>query len=246
MNRNYFITIVAGDDYKSLMEKYNKNTKCEGTIVFKYADAERIKKIYVSTHEQMLKDETLTNDEKVILESELNLAKSQSAEDFFNDLTYDYDHDENGNAITDKNIYGKYSSYAVGQFFSVPFTLNNGETSFSAKKSEIDWSKMHLNNIHIYESAWDMVMGNKKPKTEEDKIIYENMKNRTLYFENFGNRDTYVASNTAFWGYAFLSEETGWMDMEDNEQFTWMTQFYDMFIKTLPDDTTLTIIECRK
>ena len=91
-----------------------------------------------------------------------------------------------------------------------------------------------------------MVMEGKTPSNEEETIIYENMKNRTQYFQSFGNRETYVASNTAFWGYAFLSEDVEWIDMEEHEQFSWIMQFYDLFIKPLPDDTILTIIECRK
>jgi hypothetical protein len=246
MTRNHFITIVAGDDYKSLMSKYDINNCSENTIVFKIADAERIRQIFISTHEQMLKDDGLNDVEKNILSQELEIAKSQSPKEFYYNLTCDYDYDNDGNAITDKNIYGKYTSYAIGQLFSVPFTLKNGDTSFSAKKGDIDWSKMHMANSAIYEAAWDMVMGDKKPESEEEKIVYENMKNRTLYFQNFGDRETYVASNTAFWGYAFLSEESGWVDMEDYEQFPWIMNFFDLYISPLSDDTTLTIIECRK
>ena len=132
----------------------------------------------------------------------------------------------------------------IGKLFSVPFTLKDGTISFSAKKCDIDWDKMHLHNKEIYEAAWDMVMENKTPETDEEKLVYENMKNRTLSFQEFGNKETYVTSNTSFWGYAFLSEETNWIDAEKYDQFTWMMNFYDTFIKPLPDDTLLTIVEC--
>lgn len=246
MIQNRFVAIVAGDDYKTLLKKYDLNNNCENTVVFKLKDAEKIRNIYIATHEQLLKDDNLSSFERNLLTDELNIAKSQSPQEFYYDLTCDYDYDDEGNAITDKNLFGKYSSYAIGQVFSVPFTLKNGKTSFSAKKGEVDWSKMHLANKGIYEAAWDMVMEGKTPSNEEETIIYENMKNRTQYFQSFGNRETYVASNTAFWGYAFLSEDVEWIDMEEHEQFSWIMQFYDLFIKPLPDDTILTIIECRK
>ena len=48
---------------------------------------------------------------------------------------------------------------------------------------------MHLHGGEIYEIAWDMVMGNKKPKNEYEKNIYENMKNRTEYFQRFKTKE---------------------------------------------------------
>ena len=56
-----------------------------------------------------------------------------------------------------------------------------------------------------------------------------------------------MASNTAFWGYAFLSEKTGWVELEDNEeQFKWVVNFYNKFIKPQSDDTLISIYECRR
>ena len=90
-------------------------------------------------------------------------------------------------------------------------------------------------------------MEGKEPKTEEDKIVYENMKNRKAYFEKYGDKKTYVISNTAFWGYAFLSEKEGWKELEPNvNQFIWVSQFFDRFIEPLDDNTLLTIYECVK
>ena len=85
------------------------------------------------------------------------------------------------------------------------------------------------------------------PTTEYEKQIFDNMKDKTAYFQKFENKENYVISNTAFWGYAFLSEKTGWVDASDtNDQFVWMAEYYNMFIKNLPDDTLLTIYECKK
>jgi hypothetical protein len=73
------------------------------------------------------------------------------------------------------------------------------------------------------------------------------MKDKETYFKKFETKENYVISNTAFWGYAFLSEKTGWVDASDtNDQFVWMSEYYNMFIKNLPDDTLLTIYECKK
>lgn len=245
MARNYFITIVAGDDYNSLIKPYNKKMD-EKKIVYYYKDASKIKDNFIKVNKQILDNtEGLSDNDINIIKEDILFAQNASDEDFYFDFTAGLEYDDEYNAITDTNLDGKYSSYMIGKVFAVPFTLKNGETSFSAKKGEIDWSKMHLANQDVYASAWDMVMNHKTPETDEDKIIYENMKNRTLYFQDFGDKETYVASNTAFWGYAFLSEETGWIDAENFEQFPWMMNFYDNFIKPLSDDTLLTIIECK-
>ena len=89
-------------------------------------------------------------------------------------------------------------------------------------------------------------MEGKKPETDKEEKIYNNMKNRTGYFQKFGTKEKYVASCTAFWGYAFL-DKSGWKELEpDQDQFEWMISYWDRFIKPLPDDTLLTIYECTK
>ena len=90
-------------------------------------------------------------------------------------------------------------------------------------------------------------MENSEPENDYEKQIYENMKDKTSYFMKFETKDNYIISNTAFWGYAFLSEETGWQDASEIEdQFVWMANYYNMFIDLLNDDTLLTIYECVK
>ena len=90
-------------------------------------------------------------------------------------------------------------------------------------------------------------MEDSEPSNEQEETILRNMKRRENYLKGFGDKKTYVASNTAFWGFAFLSEDTGWMEMDETvEQFVWMTEYYNMFINPLPDDTLLTIYECKR
>ena len=87
-------------------------------------------------------------------------------------------------------------------------------------------------------------MENRKPVTKEEKLIYENMKNRTEYFKRFGTKENYVTSNTAFWGYAFV-DKNGWEELKDSDdQFEWMNNFYDRFIKNLPENSLISVFEC--
>lgn len=141
--------------------------------------------------------------------------------------------------------YKKCTAYEIGKWFSTPFFTKTGDERFQAKKGDIDWGHMHLHGQAIYGTAWELVMDGREPVNETEKTIYESMKNRKEYFSKYETKENYVASFTMFWGYAFLSEETGWLELEDNmDQYVWVTNFYDLFIKNLPDDTLLTIYEC--
>ena len=44
----------------------------------------------------------------------------------------------------------------------------------------------------------EMVVEGSKPENETETLIYENMKNRTAYFQKFGTKENYVISSTAF------------------------------------------------
>ena len=169
-------------------------------------------------------------------------------EEFYEELTEGLTiDDETGDAISTENRQGMFSYYEIGKWLSVPFLLKGGREVFQAKKSEINWDKIHLGGGDIYRRAWEMVMEGSAQTTEYEKQIFDNMKDKTAYFQKFENKENYIISNTAFWGYAFLSEKTGWVDASDtNDQFVWMAEYYNMFIKNLPNDTLLTIYECKK
>ena len=243
---NHFVAIVAGDEPEVLMSPFDKNIETEPRIIYRFNDAEKLRQQYIQVYEAIIKNSEegfVKEDAKDVLET----IKSRSAGEFYLDLTEDYEHDpETGDAISKENPIGKWSSYRLGKLFSVPFVLNDGKEVFQAKKEDIDWSVMHLHGGEIYERAWEMVMEGSEPKTDYEKQIYTNMKARTAYFEKFGTKENYVIGNTAFWGYAFVSKG-GWIELEDDmDQFKWVREFYDRFIDPLPDDTLLTIYECRK
>ena len=247
IERNFFEAIVAGDNPASLVQPYNKNILSkEPVVVYKFKDAEFLKAKHIQFYNGLIYSGKFTDDEVENLKQTRDEIMHISAEDFFYDLACDYEIDEEGNAVTNKNLNGKYSFYQNGKLFSVPFITLDGKETFQARKKDIDWSKMHLNGKKVYENAWDMVMGKKKPKTDEDRLIYENMKNRIEYFRLFGTKENYVLQSTAFWAYAFV-DKNGWTELDETvSQFGWVKDFYDRFIKPLDDDTLLTIIECKK
>ena len=215
-------------------------------IVYRYEDAELIKARHIEMYNGLINSGKFSDEEVKEMKETIRELIHTTAEDFYDDVTFDYEHDSNKNAISSENPKGKYSFFQNAKLFSVPFITKDGREVFTAKKHEVDWDRMHLNNQQVYADAWDMVMNNKKPETEEQKIIYENMKNRTAYFSSFNTKENYIIMNTAFWGYAFV-DKNGWYELEDNmDQFKWVSKFYDNFIKPLDDNTQLTIFECKK
>lgn len=243
----HFVCIVAGDNPDELMKPYDRREEEEPYVRYRYKDAAKIKEKYIELYEGILNSDEKTID-KEELEDIVNDLKEMSVEEFYEELTEGLTiDDETGDAISTENRQGMFSYYEIGKWLSVPFLLKDGKEVFQAKKSDINWDKIHLGGGDIYRRVWEMVMENSAPTTEYEKHIFENMKDKTTYFQKFETKENYVISNTAFWGYAFLSEKTGWVDASDtNDQFVWMAEYYNMFIKNLPNDTLLTIYECKK
>lgn len=246
----HFVCIVAGDNPDDLMKDYDLNKSVEPTIFYKYKDLETVKQTFIKEYQRRL--DICTNEfEKMYILDSIDDLKSMSVDDFAFSLTEDdnsyFINDETGDIMCDENPDGRWSYYQLGKAFSIPFLTIDGQEVFQAKKKDIDWSKIHLSGKEVYERVWEMVMEGSAPNDEHEMVLFDNMKDKQAYFNKFETKENYVISNTAFWGYAFLSDKNGWMDAEDVEdQFNWMSNFYDVFIKTLPDDTLLTIYECKK
>lgn len=244
----HFVCIVAGDNPEKLLEQYNGNKNVEPYVVYKYKDANKIKNCTIKYYESLKETINVPIEIEYLINSILDL-KEMSDEEFFETLCdrKDYYINENGDIMSNKNPEAKFSYYNKGKLFSIPFLTKDGREIYQAKKSEIDWDKIHLNGGDAYRRVWEMVMENSEPNDEHEQVLYDNMKDKVSYFEKFETKENYIISNTAFWGYAFLSENTGWLDAEDiNDQFVWMKNYYDLYIKNLPEDTLLTIFECKK
>lgn len=243
----HFVCVVAGDDPEKLLAQYDKRIKVEPYVVYHYSDAAKIKQSYIDSYKEVKKSK-VSDEVKHEIDLTIKEIESIDVDDFYYELTKDYDIDEKtGDAISCINPNGKMSYYRLGKMFSVPFFTKDGTEVFQAEKSEINWNVMHGGNTEVYKRAWEMVMEDSKPENENEEHIYENMKDKKAYFEKFETKENYVTSNTAFWGYAFLSEDLGWVDADEvPDQFVWMSMFYDTFIKNLPDDTQLSIYECIK
>ena len=244
----HFVCIVAGDNPEELMEQYDSNKKVEPYLVYKYCDAEKLKALHMKMYEAALKNENLSESEREELLSDYSWIATATPDEFYDDLTDGLTLKKTTrDAYSDKNKNGKWRHHQLGKNFSIPFLTLKGEEKYQAHKSEVDWSSMHLSGQDVYRRAWEIVIDGEEPQNETEKLIYDNMKERKVYFMKFGTKENYVMSSTAFWGYAFLSKETGWIELGDTQnQFEWVSNFYDRFIAPLPENTLLSVYECIK
>lgn len=224
-----------------MIKKYSNTYKVEPYLAYEFSKAKSYHDKHIKIYEEMLK----ANDND-FLRHHLEYLKSIDDIDFFLDITEGLEiDDETGDAYSTNNPDGKYDTCKIGKNLSLPLVTKDGKEVYSERKGNVDWGKIHLNNKETYEFVWDSIVdGTVTPETDDEKKLYDNMKNRKEYFRNFKDRDTYVNSNTAFWGYAFLSDKTGWVEMGDKDQFEWVCRFFDTFVKPLDGNTMISVYEC--
>jgi len=245
--REHRVLIVAGEDADERVTEFSSLKEVPPYVLYRVDDTEKLKNLKIKEWEEICKNPKAFNLPKEYAEEQLQELKTESDDDFYADLVAGYETDEDGNAISRMNPDGKFIAITRGGSFAQPFLLKDGTTSYSAKKSDIDWAQIHMNPefVNLYERTWEMCVEGLEPVSDVDKQVYENMKNKQDYFENFKDKEEYVTSCSSFWAFAFLNDLDIWLDADDCpvSQFEWMSTYYDRFIRGLPDDTTLTIFE---
>lgn len=243
---NFLSVLVVGENPEKLMDKYDLNLKVKEYIKFKYSDAEILKNNHIACLKEMLNNKNFKlNDFQVDhLNEILKMTKEMSPFEYYTELTYGYKYDEHGNAITDLNPNGKWLTKQIGDNFSLPLILKNGNETHQALMCDINWDLTNKTNNPInYDLAWEIVINKAQPKSKTEKSIYENMKDKKDYLSQFKNKEQYISFNCAYWNYAFL-DENGWVDLDDeNNQINWVVNYYDRFIKKIKPTDLLTIYE---
>ena len=245
--REHRVLIVAGDEPDERVSDFSSLKEVPPYVLYRYADVKQLKRLKIKEWEEICRDPKAFNLPKEYAEEQLEELIMEDDDDFYADLIAGYETDEDGNAVSRMNPEGKFIAATRGGSFAQPFILKDGTTSYSAKKSDIDWAQFHMNPefINLYERTWEMCVDGLTPVSDMDKQVYENMKDKQDYFEKFKDKEEYVTSCSSFWAFAFLSQADIWLDADDCpvSQFEWMSTYYDRFIKPLPDDTVLTIFE---
>lgn len=245
----FFSVMVVGDNPEELMKKYDNKLEVEPYIKYKYADASKLQKNAIKILNEIINDPTkfgLSIFQIDYFKERKKAINNMSPFEYYQSITDGLYYDKNGNALSEVNPNGKWSYYRLGKNFSLPLKLKSNKEAYEAVNSDINWDAMNMQNTNTYEIVWDLVHGIKSPETEEEKKIYNNMKDKTKYFSNFKDKESYVAYNCAYWNYGYL-DENGWKDMDDDgKELDWITNFFDRFVSKLKPNDKVTIYECSR
>ncbi len=244
----FLSVMVVGNNPEELMNKYKIGTKVDKYIKYKYCDADKLKENHISMLKKIIEkndDLNLSDYQIDSIKENIKTISEMTSLDYYNEITYGLSYDKDGNAYSDVNPNGMWSEYRIGNDYIQPLILKDGKTTYQSTVENIDWGKMHMfkDNINLYEKTWDIVINKKELLDDTDKIIYENMHNHIDYLLSFKTKEQYVKFNCSYWTYAFL-DKNGWVDLDCNKnQFDWITQFYDTYIKPLDKKELITIYE---
>ena len=245
----FFNVLVIGDDPIEKMKKFDKNLHVEPYIKFRYLDAEKMQKSTIKVMTDFIKNqERLKLSDGVItyLKERVRAIASMKPFDYYRVITANMRYDENGNALSTENPNGKWAfCNHTPTDFAMPFTLKDGTKSFQAKKGDINWNVMHMYNTELYTITWDLIHGDREPQNKQEENIIENAKGMDGYYSRFKDGEELAAYSCSYWNYAVTDGEK-WEDLDDHpDTMEWVKKFYNKFIKKLPDDTLLTIFECK-
>ena len=132
-----------------------------------------------------------------------------------------------------------------------------GYKTDSAYIKDIDFSKMHRTE-EDYKYAirfWELVVEGDKPKNKEEEDIVKWSFYKPEYFiKRYKTKEKYAECNSSFSMWAVVKDgvwyEKGKMGMfamsdeTDDEAVDWDLNFLDRFIKDLPEDTVITVVDC--
>ncbi len=121
----------------------------------------------------------------------------------------------------------------------------------------IDFSKIHRTK-EKYDDAirfWEVVVEGRSPKNEKEKeIVKFNFYKPEFYSNRYKTKENYAECISSFYTWAVVKDgewyEQGEMGMfamsdeTDDEAVDWQLNFYDRFIKALPEDYVITIVDC--
>lgn len=242
----FFSVMVIGENPQEILSKYDMNKKVELHAKYKYLDAKKMHSAALKMLSTILDDPKkigLTEFQLEYFRNRYKAIKSLSPFEYYMSVTEGMYYDENGDAMTDENPEGKWVTATIGKNFSLPLILLDGSACYQARAGEINWEAMNSDET-VYVIAWETVIDGREPQTDEEKRIYEAMKDSTEYLSKFASKEAYVRYCTSFWCYAVV-DENGWTDIDGaGNDAEWISNFADRFGKPLEPDQLVSIFEC--
>ncbi len=135
--------------------------------------------------------------------------------------------------------------------------ISEGYMTDSAYVKDIDFSKMHRTEEDYNDAlrSWELIVEGAEPKNEDEKNqVKWNWYKPEYYTERYKNKETYAKCRSSFSMWAVVKDgewyekgNMGFWAMSDethDEAVDWEMNFYDRFIKDLPEDTLITVVDC--
>lgn len=134
---------------------------------------------------------------------------------------------------------------------------DKGFATDQAYVKDIDFPKMHRTEESYNESLryWELIVEEQKPKNSKEKdAVKFSFYKPSYYIERYKDKENFAKCRSSFSMWAVVKDgvwyekgEMGWFAMSDethDEAVDWEMNFFDRFIKDLPEDTLLTVIDC--
>lgn len=126
-----------------------------------------------------------------------------------------------------------------------------------ARVKDIDWSKIHMSQDEYDEAIrfWEMKVEGAEPQNDEEveRIKWDWYKPE-YYSDKYKTKEMYAKCMSSFTTWAIIKDgvwyekgKMGWWGTSDethDEGVTWELNMFDKFVKDLPEDTMLTIVDC--
>lgn len=119
-----------------------------------------------------------------------------------------------------------------------------GYIDFSPDKKEIERLKRF----------WEVFIEGDEPKNEIEEKYKFQIYNKKFYIDRYKTKEYYIKTSSEFSTYAVVKDsvwyakgEMGWFACSSEtheESRDWDDNFYDIWIKDLPDNTLLTVVDC--
>lgn len=135
--------------------------------------------------------------------------------------------------------------------------MDKGSATDQAYVKDIDFSKMHRTEESYNEALryWELIVEEKEPKNAKEKeIVRFSFYKPSYYVDRYKDKETFAKCRSSFSMWAVVKDgvwyekgEMGWFAMSNethDEALDWELNFFDRFLKDLPGDTLITVVDC--
>lgn len=272
MNMSHFCVLVIGEDVDGQLLKYDENMEMPRYV--KYTKEQLINrgKKEIMDFKKRAYDVYLKDPEgyakKCVNPEHMNYIKDvfpkklkwTESEIYADEIKFYEPGDigENGEVYSTGNPNGKWDWYEIGGRWSgmlkLKKSINGCINTDQAYKREIDFTPSP-DEIKKAKRFWELYVEGDKPKnSDEEKIVKNEFYNKEYYLKEYSSKDDYVTRSTEFSTFAVIKNgtwyekgEMGWFGMSSathKESGKWDRSFFDKWIKNLPDDAFLTVVDC--